>query len=217
MEICILTRRPNKAKGHLITTDELQRIVAVPNNCTNVTEYRIMTPEVVERLNKYLATRPDFRRGDVILLEPFFQHSNVHYIFNGTTIQTFDDVLEFPKELQIITEFPIRYWIDFYKGSWQVPFDVSKNLPNLSVSDVRSIQLSDVRLLIISFKIYEETYYISDIPEDIIEDPQEFLNYVLDGRSFYLPERYVWDDGHEYTNIVHEMISTLGTANILFI
>lgn len=98
-------------------------------------------------LNILQSDNADLRRGDFVFSETHLGYRNDgKYIFDGEEILNLneepDEYGSIPTEFQI-GEFPPRYWINLIDHNNWIPFDVARNLPNLTLDNIKCMPRLD--------------------------------------------------------------------------
>lgn len=159
-------RKPNRAIGHIVYTAELEK--AFPDRDFKESQWNDQeNNDLFDEGLKVLKERAaDLRRGDFILYEPYIGYrDDGKAIFNGTKIINLanepDDYGTIPEEFQAVIEFPPMYWDEYIDHNFLVPFDVAKNLQNLSVDQVRLLLKGDGSgHLMYPFIVNNKVFYI---------------------------------------------------------
>lgn len=162
----------------------------------------------------------DLKRGDFIFVESELgDRNNGKYMFDGQKIIGLsrypDDYGSIPEEFQI-GKFPPLYWKDLIDHNSDVPFDVARNLPNLTISNVKTLPRADGEgvNMYIPFQSYVGVLAIMDPepmnPEKSPEvNAQEFLQKIANQRyfEFFNDDNYQGSDpsfpeGYSYENFI---------------
>lgn len=153
--ICKYPRRDDKAKSFWISTKKMNELFFTGNPITTNSRKDYLDTvkidvigwsETVDIKTMLKEKYQKLKYGDVVIIEPLIHCFNygifIYDKFRLLPLKQMKDCVNIPEEFQCIINFPIEYWDDLYFISEQIPFDVSQNLPKLSLQDIRLISVS---------------------------------------------------------------------------
>lgn len=210
-------RVSNRAKAHMVTMEELSQfypelqgadfnawrhrfgtgpggegteVETLPNG--DIAYNRNLLNNSLTILRRYA----DLRKGDVIFLEFDIGYRNDGKVmFNGQELVDLawdpDEYGNVPEEFQI-GEFPPLYWSEVIVHNNYIPFNVSRNLPKLTLANVRYFPRTDGRgfHLTLPFQVANGHIYVimytQIIPQngDLASVANQFLSLLRDEHYF---------------------------------